>query len=66
MIINISLFERLLHRLHLLPTPVVDAFGEIDRRGDRTALFMDGVHLNERGDRLISELIFAAIHDRAW
>ena len=29
MIINISLFERLLHRLHLLPTPVVDAFGSV-------------------------------------
>ena len=29
MIINISLFERLLHRLHLLPSPIVDAFGSI-------------------------------------
>ncbi len=29
MIINISVFERLLHRLHLLPTPSVDAFGSI-------------------------------------
>jgi hypothetical protein len=29
MIINISLFERLLHRLHLLPTPVMDAFGGV-------------------------------------
>jgi ubiquinone/menaquinone biosynthesis C-methylase UbiE len=29
MIINISLVERLLHRLHLLPTPIMDAFGGV-------------------------------------
>lgn len=37
---------------------VIGAFSEFERRADRESLFADGVHLTEKGDDALSELLF--------